>query len=276
MRVLIVDDEPNICEGLAILSSRALGSGHVIAAESDPVRALERLAEESYDLLITDISMPEIDGLELTRRAKRRSLISHVVIVTGYEEFTYAREALRQGAVDFLLKPVDKEELAAALRSVSDALERNTDADPQSAPVTRALLPGQPAVAADAQTYSTRTGSPRVAVLVTTLAGGTRLRSLARVATREALGAHHRDSAVTVVPAERVDAVVALVPRPADTADEPARVRAWADVVNEYPLGVALGDLRRDALETLADRAYTALVGATLSGTPIVVWTADA
>ncbi|MFW6212831.1 MAG: response regulator transcription factor, partial [Spirochaetota bacterium] len=62
MRVLIVDDEPSICKGLSILCRRALGPAHSIAAETDPLTALERLESERFDLLITDITMPEIDG----------------------------------------------------------------------------------------------------------------------------------------------------------------------------------------------------------------------
>ncbi len=276
MRVLIVDDEPNICEGLAILSSRALGPHHTVACESDPVRALERLEEEQYDLLVTDISMPEIDGLELTRRARSRGLISHVVIVTGYEEFAYAREALRQGAVDFLLKPIDKEELASALRRTDEIIRSSDTPIPDGAPVAQALLPG-------GGRQSTQTGwspsafgeAPGIAVIVTPMNGGTHIRNLARNAVRGVGGSQRPAPRIAVVPAERVDAVAALVPLAGSEGLDASTIRAWRDAMQGYPIGVAVGIPNEDQLELVSDRAYSALLAASIYNESVVVWEAS-
>lgn len=122
MRVMIVDDEQAICDGLTGIVSRNLAPEDVVIPLYDSIEALERMKDEPIDLLITDISMPEMDGLELTRRAREMDLVNHIIIVTGFNEFEYAREALRQRADEYLLKPIDKEELITNLRKVSESL----------------------------------------------------------------------------------------------------------------------------------------------------------
>ncbi|HKJ85663.1 MAG TPA: response regulator, partial [Spirochaetia bacterium] len=276
MRVLIVDDEPNICEGLAILSSRALGPHHTVACESDPVRALERMEEEQYDLLVTDISMPEIDGLELTRRARSRGLISHVVIVTGYEEFAYAREALRQGAVDFLLKPINKEELASALRRTDEILRSSDTRIPDATLAAQALLPGGARQATQAgETPSELRRAPGIAVIVTTMNGGSHVRNLARNAVRGVGGSQQTSPGVVVVPADHVGAVAALVPLAESDGPDASTMGSWRDTMQGYPIGIAVGAPSEDRLELVSDRAYSALLAASIYNESIVVWEAS-
>ncbi len=276
MRLLIVDDEPNICEGLAILSSRALGPHHTVACESDPVRALERLEEEQYDLLVTDISMPEIDGLELTRRARSRGLISHVIIVTGYEEFAYAREALRQGAVDFLLKPIDKEELSSALRRTAEILGSSVTRIPNATLAAQALLPGGARESTPAsESPSALTEAPAVAVIVTTMNGGSHVRNLARNVARGVGGSQRTTPGIIVVPADRVDAVAALVPLAGSDGLDASAIRTCRDSMQGHPIGVAVGIPNEDRIEAVSDRAYCALLAASIYGEPVVVWEAN-
>ena len=114
--ILVVDDEPHIVEGMARLIEHIDASYHVIK-EMVPEEALERVKnpEEQIDLLITDIRMPRMDGLELITacRAVRPQL--PCVILSGYGEFEYAQKAISAGVSKYLLKPVDMGELKEVL-----------------------------------------------------------------------------------------------------------------------------------------------------------------
>ncbi len=115
-KILVVDDEPNILGAFQEL----LGAwGHEVAAESQAGPALQRLDREPLDLVILDICMPGIDGLEALRQIKKRQLKVPVIIVTGQGTMETAIEATRRGAFDYQLKPFDPEEL---LRTVERAL----------------------------------------------------------------------------------------------------------------------------------------------------------
>jgi two-component system, response regulator YesN len=273
VRVLIVDDEPSICEGLAILSRKALGPAHTVASESDPLRALQHLETGQYDLLITDISMPEIDGLELTRRARSLELVRQVIIVTGFDEFDYAREALRQGAVDFLLKPIDKEELATALRRVDKTIGTE-ETPPRSDPlVAQALLPGGTGQTVTGEPWIAQFGgSPTVSVVVTTMKATTQLRNLARIATQGLRASTSQDQSIVVVPVDSLDAVAALVPLPGNDDLDASTLRVWRELMQGSPLGVAVAKVAQDRLETIADHAYSALMAAAIYDEHVIVW----
>lgn len=117
-RVLVLDDEITILE----IVQDMLGELDLPAdTEASPATALDRLEEFDYDLLITDLRMPGMDGIELTRRAKtlRPDLI--VVVMTGLSEVSLAVDAMRAGADDYILKPFEQDEL---LLSVQRGLEK--------------------------------------------------------------------------------------------------------------------------------------------------------
>lgn len=98
-KILIVDDELSIVEVLKSLLSR---EGHVISTSSNGKDALKQLKEQVFDLLITDIRLPEIDGISLLRRA--RELQSHlaVIVITAYAKVDNAVEAMKNGAFDYV------------------------------------------------------------------------------------------------------------------------------------------------------------------------------
>lgn len=118
MKVLVVDDEKMIAQGIA----------HVIRQFSFPLEAvdvtfsgreaLQQLQKARYQLLITDVSMPEMSGLDLIARVREQDLCPSICILSGYSEFEYARAALRYGVDDYLLKPVDKDKLFKMLERV--------------------------------------------------------------------------------------------------------------------------------------------------------------
>lgn len=117
-RILIVDDEQTLLESL----SRACRAGGYDADTArDGAEAWERLTRGCYDVVVTDIRMPGIDGPELMGRMRDAGLGARVVVITGYATLEVAVDCLRQGAVDFLVKPFQVE---AFLGSVEKALRR--------------------------------------------------------------------------------------------------------------------------------------------------------
>ncbi|GGD48517.1 response regulator transcription factor [Paenibacillus nasutitermitis] len=122
MNIVIVDDEIEIREGLRRLIEKLDNAGHYrIAAVCDgAVEALDALSRENVDVLMTDIRMSQMDGLLLTETAKKLYPALQVIMLSGYSQFDYARQALKLEASDYLLKPVRKEDLEGALAKLYD------------------------------------------------------------------------------------------------------------------------------------------------------------
>ncbi len=122
-RVLIADDEPDVCRLIGhLIEWERLGLEAAGTAENGKA-CLEKIREENPDLVITDIRMPGMDGLELIRQVKEEGFTCRFVIVSGYQQFEYARRALRHGVEDYLLKPVGKRELNECLGQIVEKLE---------------------------------------------------------------------------------------------------------------------------------------------------------
>ncbi|MEW5913425.1 MAG: sigma-54 dependent transcriptional regulator [Thermodesulfobacteriota bacterium] len=106
--IMVVDDEVPTLKSLRRILEK---QGHRVSTYSNPVRALELLAEQSFDVLISDLRMPHLDGLELLERAKLAAPEMEVIIITGYASLDGAVEATKKGAYHFLAKPFTPEEL---------------------------------------------------------------------------------------------------------------------------------------------------------------------
>lgn len=106
IRLLIVDDERLEREGVKYLLAQEEGEWKIYEA-SNGKDALQILREEEIDLLLTDIKMPHMDGLELTSRVRELYPELPVVIFSGYSDFAFAQEAMRYGVTEYVLKPVD-------------------------------------------------------------------------------------------------------------------------------------------------------------------------
>jgi len=115
---MIVDDEAAILNGIRHLIVKENTLFTDIVSIQDSVEAVRAMQTFKPDLLITDIQMPGMNGLELIREAQSLK-IKRFVILTGHDVFEYARQAVRLGAVDYLLKPVDPKELSALLARLS-------------------------------------------------------------------------------------------------------------------------------------------------------------
>jgi two-component system response regulator HydG len=112
-RILVIDDEPDACEALRQVLAR---NGYDATPETSASRALERVAQQNYDLVLTDVSMAEMDGLELCRRILSARPELPVVLITGRGNMDTVIAALRAGARDFLKKPADASTLVACVR----------------------------------------------------------------------------------------------------------------------------------------------------------------
>lgn len=109
--ILVVDDEPRTRQGIKqTLEAWSAGKYRIETADNG-IEALETLRREPVHLLITDVRMPEVSGLDLIRSLAGTERKPAIVVISGYAEFEYVQQALRLGAVNYLLKPLDKQEL---------------------------------------------------------------------------------------------------------------------------------------------------------------------
>ncbi|PAD47902.1 hypothetical protein CHI09_04370 [Shouchella clausii] len=121
-KVVIAEDEKMIRKGLVTIVDQLVTDFTVIGEADNGERALELLAHDCPDVLLTDIRMPKRDGLSLIREA--RSYYPHVkiVIVSGHEEFAYAQQAIQHGVSRYLLKPIDRTEVVLAFDEIKRGL----------------------------------------------------------------------------------------------------------------------------------------------------------
>ncbi|SEM79148.1 response regulator [Paenibacillus sp. OK076] len=104
-RVLLVDDEEDVREGLVVEVDWEALDLRIVGLAENGREALEMAERVEPDIVVTDISMPFMDGLELARRLRERNPLVKVVILTGYDEFDYARQAVSLSVDEYLLKP---------------------------------------------------------------------------------------------------------------------------------------------------------------------------
>lgn len=123
--ILLVDDEKSVLDVLCTsVGWQELGVDKLLTA-SDGYAALEQFEQHTIDLLIADIRMPRMDGMELIRKVREISPDTHCILLTAYSEFEYAREAIRLGVDNYLLKPIAKEEIEQTVHSALDNIYQN-------------------------------------------------------------------------------------------------------------------------------------------------------
>ncbi len=123
-RVLLVDDDPDIVRLLTKVIERATNNEINIESLTDPKEARKRIDRGGIDILITDLEMPGISGLELLRCAKRRNPATQVLFITGHSTQDALLDALELGASDYLLKPIDQIKLLEILQHAFDRQRR--------------------------------------------------------------------------------------------------------------------------------------------------------
>lgn len=122
-KILIADDEPKIRRGLHAQIDRLGLPCEVCAEAEDGEIALEAAERLRPDILLVDINMPFVNGLDFIEALRRTRADARVILITGYEEFEYARRALELDVHTYLLKPINVEELRRAVETAIDQLE---------------------------------------------------------------------------------------------------------------------------------------------------------
>lgn len=125
LKVLLVDDEPYVLEGLKISINWTAYGFRICGEATNGEDALELVRLSNPDLVITDIRMPVMDGLEFIRLSKERLRSSaKFVILSGYDDFSYAKEAMLYNVSDYLLKPIDSEELESVVSKLASLIKK--------------------------------------------------------------------------------------------------------------------------------------------------------
>lgn len=121
-RIVIADDEPLIIRGLKKMMKWGAMDTEVVGQAEDGDQLLNLLDTLEPDIIISDISMPEKTGLDVLKEISKRKLKTKVIFLSGFQEFSYAKEAVTYGAVDYLLKPVSVEELESAINRAKNQI----------------------------------------------------------------------------------------------------------------------------------------------------------
>ncbi|NIK66884.1 MULTISPECIES: response regulator [unclassified Paenibacillus] len=117
-KVLLVDDEPHITRNLEKVIPWEMLGLTVGGTAKNGMEALELLESESFDLVLCDIRMPVMDGLELVRHIREKGTESDIIMLSGYQDFAYTRAAIQYGVKDYVLKPIPYDELTGVIARV--------------------------------------------------------------------------------------------------------------------------------------------------------------
>ena len=113
-RILVIDDEPNMLRLLkTILMDK---TGYTVVTTNNPLEVMGLLQEERYDLVVSDLKMPLVDGIDLIDIIKKVDAHLPIIIITAYGTSETAEEAVRKGAYDFIVKPFRKENLLITIK----------------------------------------------------------------------------------------------------------------------------------------------------------------
>jgi DNA-binding NtrC family response regulator len=119
LEVLVLDDEPIVGKRLQPSLAKV---GCRVEVFEDPRAALARIAEKEFDIVVTDVRMDEVDGLQVLEAVAARSPRTKVIMITGYAMMSLARQAMDKGAFDFIAKPFTPEALRAVVQKAAQAL----------------------------------------------------------------------------------------------------------------------------------------------------------
>ncbi len=122
--VMLLDDEPIVGKRLKPALAKI---GCEVEVFQDPKAALDRINEKEFDIVVTDIRMDEIDGLQVLEEVVKKSKRTKVIMITGYAMMAVAREAMEKGAFDFIAKPFKPDDLRKVIAKAAKALGSTID-----------------------------------------------------------------------------------------------------------------------------------------------------
>ncbi|MCQ6560952.1 response regulator transcription factor [Paenibacillus mendelii] len=122
-KVLIVDDEPLILEGMRYVIDWEEHGAEIAGSASNGAEALRILEQSTIHIVVTDIKMPGMDGLELIERAKSQGMNVKFIVLSGYDEFELVKKAVVYGVENYLLKPLEEDELSSTLLNTIEKLD---------------------------------------------------------------------------------------------------------------------------------------------------------
>lgn len=122
MRVAIVEDEIRIREGVGKLVGRISPEHEIVGCADNGKDGLEMILQLHPDLVITDIKMPQMDGIEMLSAAKEKGKLPKAIILSAYSEFEYARQAIKLGVSEYILKPITVTEFIAAFKKIEHTI----------------------------------------------------------------------------------------------------------------------------------------------------------
>lgn len=124
LKVMIIDDEEIVCKRLKPAIEKM---GCEVEAFLNPVEALKRIDEQTFDIVVTDVRMDEIDGIQVLDHATKKSDNTRVIVITGHAMIALAREAMQKGAFDFVSKPFKPDDIRRVILRAAEDLGRPLD-----------------------------------------------------------------------------------------------------------------------------------------------------
>lgn len=115
--ILILDDEPIVSRRLQPSLEK---KGYEVETFTESMKALQRLRERDFDIVITDLKMEGVDGMQILAEVKERSPRTEVIVITGFATMQTAKESFQQGVLDFLAKPFKLGEIAEVIRRAEE------------------------------------------------------------------------------------------------------------------------------------------------------------
>ncbi len=127
LKVLLVDDEPNVRAGIRMMIPWMDIDCEVVDEANDGDEGLSKMISLKPDIVIADIKMPGKTGIEMTEAAKALGFKGKVIILSGYSDFNYAKNAIALGVESFILKPVDEDELTEAIKATGEKIKKENE-----------------------------------------------------------------------------------------------------------------------------------------------------
>jgi len=127
LQVLLLDDEPIVGKRLG---PALIKIGCEVEVFQEPVAALSRLKQKAFDIVVTDIRMDEMDGMQVLEYVNETSPRTKVIMITGYAMIALAREAMEKGAFDFIAKPFKPDDLRRVIARAAKELGASVDFTP--------------------------------------------------------------------------------------------------------------------------------------------------